>query len=172
MFGMVKRKKPKKDVAVIAPLPRGMTSKQDVFCMCVADPQVANNTAAYREAFDCSNMSPITVNNEAYKLTRRPDITARIDSWRNYFAGGRRYSLNEAIEGQERAVELAAATGAAGAMSGAYREIAKLSDLYPKEEAPPSPGDTTINNTLIVELPRKELARRMLHIIQAGVLEG
>ena len=149
---------------------KAMTSKQDVFCMSVADPQIPDNSAAYREAFDCKNMSPITVNNEAYKLLQRPEITARVEVYRGYLAGGKRCTLNEAINGQERAVELADDTGAAGAMSGAYREIAKLSDLYPKEAAP----DTIVNMNVEgdVQLTDKELARQLAHILERGSLDG
>jgi hypothetical protein len=153
----------------IAEKPKNITSKHDAFCMCIADPQVPDNTAAYREAFDCTNMAPATVNNEAYKLLQRPEITARVEVYRGYLAGGKRYSINEAIDGQERAVELADDTGAAGAMSGAYREIAKLSDLYPREAAP----DTIVNMNVEgdVTITDKELARQLAHILERGSLD-
>jgi len=53
-------------------------------------------------------------------------------------------------------------------MSGAYREIAKLSDLYPKEQGDINIGVKVENPTPVSDL---ELARRLAHIIEAGTLE-
>ena len=54
----------------------GLTEKQDKFVNsyiksgCYSD--------AYREAYDCENMSPKTVNRSAHELSNNPKITARI----------------------------------------------------------------------------------------------
>lgn len=38
-----------------------------------------NPTDAYKSSFDTENMSPKTINNEAYKLMQNHDITTRIE---------------------------------------------------------------------------------------------
>tara|TARA_Y100000034_G_scaffold121314_1_gene165370 strand:- start:412 stop:579 length:168 start_codon:yes stop_codon:yes gene_type:complete len=52
-------------------------------------------------------------------------------------------------------------------MSGAFREIAKMSDLYPKEGA--NIEVKVVNQT--VQLSDTELARRLAHVIEAGTIE-
>jgi phage terminase small subunit len=58
------------------------TSKQEAFCVAVADPNISNATAAYRSAYDCSKMKPATVNRAAKQLMDNPKIATRITELR------------------------------------------------------------------------------------------
>ena len=146
-----------------------LTPKQEAFCLAIVDPDCPNQSEAYKTAFSAGRMSLRAIATEASALMKRPDITLRVEELRNIVLGTRRYSMRQAIEGQERAVELADDTSNANAMSGAYREIAKLSDLYPKGDLAPG---LTVNIHNEVRLTKVELARRMVHTIQAGVIDG
>lgn len=58
-----------------------ITQKQDKFCLQVASMssgEVKNLSDAYRNAYDCSRMSPKSVNEAASKLFKMPKIKARI----------------------------------------------------------------------------------------------
>lgn len=55
--------------------PSGLTLKQEKFCQGCADG--LSSTDSYRAAYDCSGMKPNVVNNEAWKLSARPDIAKR-----------------------------------------------------------------------------------------------
>ena len=157
------------DRNVLAFKARALTPKQEDFCMAIVDPDCPNQSEAYKKAFNAKRMSDRAVAVEASKLMKRPDITLRIEELRNIVLGEKKYSMRQAIEGQERAVELADDTGAAAAMSGAYREIAKLSNLYPKDEG--NKEGVTINIHNEIRLTKVELARRTLHTLQAGLIE-
>lgn len=54
-----------------------LTLKQEKFCQAYVE--TGNASEAYRQAYDAENMAPETVNNEAYKLQKNPQITARIE---------------------------------------------------------------------------------------------
>jgi hypothetical protein len=73
-------------VDVVIPLAKGqgrnqwgLTSKQEEFCQGVGS-RGETLSAAYRAAYDASNMTPANVNNEAYKLMSRPEIAARVNA--------------------------------------------------------------------------------------------
>lgn len=53
-----------------------LTPKQEKFAQCVASGM--NQSASYREAYDAENMLPATVWEEACRLTKNPDVAARI----------------------------------------------------------------------------------------------
>lgn len=54
-----------------------LTQKQENFCLQYV--LLGNASAAYRIAYDTSNMKPETVNNSAYKLLQNGDVAARIE---------------------------------------------------------------------------------------------
>lgn len=56
----------------------GLTVKQELFCQEVA--KGSNLSAAYRVAYDTTNMKPAVVNSEACKLMARPIIAERVNS--------------------------------------------------------------------------------------------
>lgn len=72
--------------AVVVPLAKGsgkdangLTAKQEAFCQGVGS-RGETLAAAYRAAFDASNMAPATIHNEAFKLMTRPEIAARVNT--------------------------------------------------------------------------------------------
>lgn len=72
--------------AVVVPLAKGsgkdangLTAKQEAFCQGVGA-RGETLAAAYRAAFDASNMAPATIHNEAFKLMTRPEIAARVNT--------------------------------------------------------------------------------------------
>jgi len=56
----------------------GLTVKQEIFCQEVA--KGSNLSAAYRVAYDTTNMKPAVVNSEACKLMARPIIAERVNA--------------------------------------------------------------------------------------------
>lgn len=54
-----------------------LTAMQERFCQNLADG--LNHTDAYRQAGYGGDSSPVTVNNEAYDLSRHPDIPPRVE---------------------------------------------------------------------------------------------
>lgn len=54
-----------------------LTAKQERFCQEMIKPK-ANQSDAYRAAFQAKNMLPATIHSEAYRLMQNPEITARI----------------------------------------------------------------------------------------------
>src|SRR5690606_12279264 len=53
-----------------------LTVKQKNFCNYYIE--TGNASEAYRRAYSCSNMKDETVNNKAYQLLKRGEITARV----------------------------------------------------------------------------------------------
>ncbi len=53
-----------------------LTGKQEKFAQAIIDGH--SKTQAYRMAYECENMLPITVNHEAHLLSLTPTISARI----------------------------------------------------------------------------------------------
>ena len=57
-----------------------ITVKMETYCQLRASGNYPTKSAAYRLAYDCRNMSPDTVNQEASRLETDPRIVARIDA--------------------------------------------------------------------------------------------
>lgn len=57
----------------------GLTSKQESYCQGVGA-RGETLAAAYRAAYDASNMTPHTVHNEACKLMSNPSVAARVNA--------------------------------------------------------------------------------------------
>ncbi len=56
----------------------GLTVKREAFCQAMSSGHYSSQSAAYRVAFDCSNMAPATVHAEASRLMANPAVSARI----------------------------------------------------------------------------------------------
>lgn len=56
----------------------GLTVKREAFCQAMSSGHYSSQSAAYRVAFDCSNMAPATVHAEASRLMANPAVAARI----------------------------------------------------------------------------------------------
>jgi phage terminase small subunit len=57
-------------------MPSELTPKQERFARKYVE--LGNASEAYRQAYDAENMSGAAINEEAYRLTKNPDIALRI----------------------------------------------------------------------------------------------
>jgi hypothetical protein len=58
-----------------------LTAKQEKACQSFVES--GDKSEAYRAAYDCSKMKPSVINNKAYELFKRGDITARVRELQN-----------------------------------------------------------------------------------------
>ena len=56
----------------------GLTVKREAFCQAMSSGHYSSQSAAYRVAFDCSNMAAASVHAEASRLMANPAIASRI----------------------------------------------------------------------------------------------
>ena len=61
----------------------GLTAKQRHFAMALGSGAGMTLSDAYREAYDCKNMSGAAIRNEASKLAANPDITVMVSRLRD-----------------------------------------------------------------------------------------
>jgi hypothetical protein len=57
----------------------GLTSRQEQFCQGVGT-HLLSQSDAYRAAYNAENMTSDNINNEAYKLMRRPEVISRVNT--------------------------------------------------------------------------------------------
>ena len=81
---------------------------------------------AYRAAYNARDMSDGAIQVEASRLLDNPKVAAAIDEHRAALAKKARHSLQDCIADQERAMELAEASGNASAYAQAAMNKAKL----------------------------------------------
>jgi len=109
---------------------QALTIKQEAFCCEMVRGSNATASDAFRVAYKPTKATKKTINEMAAKLMRNPKIITRIEELRAPVVEKVRYDLEWCLGRQDDAVHLAEATGNASAMSGAVREIGKLSGLY------------------------------------------
>ena len=125
-------------------------------------PEVPTYIAAYRSAYNVTNMSKPAQYTETARLLNNPTITRRVEELQVLRQGKGVATLDECVGIFRKSVKLAEKTKNAAAMTGAGKELGKISDVYPKEAA--QPGSVTINQT--VNLTKVELARRVAHLLE------
>ena len=103
-----------------------LTQKQENFCLSYVEQ--GNASEAYRKAFNTSNMKAESINNKAYELLKRVDITARVDELRTAAAKRNEITVDDLIAELEEARQAAlqAATVQASAATAATMGKAKL----------------------------------------------
>jgi hypothetical protein len=57
----------------------GLTSRKEQFCQGVGT-HLLSQSDAYRAAYNAQNMTSDNINNEAYKLMRRPEVISRVNT--------------------------------------------------------------------------------------------
>ena len=127
-----------------------ITEKMERFCQLMVVGTNGSASDCYRLAYEPKKASKKSINEMVSELMRNPKITSRIDELRAPAVAEARVDLAYCIQGQKDAAALATETGNAGALTGAYRELGKLTDVYPSEKA-----DVTIRGD--------ELATRLQH---------
>ena len=126
-----------------------LTGKQESFAQAVA--KGLNYTEAYRAAgYAVTAKTPKTVNECASRLANERKVLTRVEELRAPAVRDTEITVEYIVRGFKNAVELAEETGNAGAMTGAYKEIGKISDLYPAERQ-----EVNVNNDALTEALRK-----------------
>ena len=106
-----------------------LTIKQEKFCNLYIE--LGNASEAYRQSYNCEKMKPESVNNKAYELLKKVEITARLDELRAKHAERHNINVDDLIRELEEArkVALGAMTPQASAAVGATMGKAKLLGL-------------------------------------------
>lgn len=108
-----------------------LTEKQERFARCLVEGMTKSD--AYRIAYDVSNMTPKSVNEVACVLAADVKISSRVAELQAPALKKLQITQEYIMEGFQKAADLGEETGNAGAVTGAYREMGKLGDLYPAE---------------------------------------
>ncbi len=112
---------------------RTLTGKQEKFCQAIVAGN--NQSAAYRTAYHAERMAPETVNQRAYEMMGRGDITARVEELRKPVVEAVQYGLKEAMGEANEALEMAKAQRNTSVMVQATALRAKLSGLLSEKPA-------------------------------------
>ena len=112
-----------------------LTGKQEQFCQLTVAGLHGSASDIYREVYVPKKATKKSINEMAAKLMRNTKVISRIEELRAPVVAETRFDLTWCLNRQNDAVTLAEETGNAGAMSGAAREIGKLSGIYPSEKA-------------------------------------
>jgi len=149
------------------PALRKPTKKQELFCQAVLDPDVSDYVSCYEAAYNVTNMSRAAQYTEVARLLNNPTITHRIEELQVLRQGKSVATLDECVGGFRKSAKMAEKSKNAMGMTGAFKELGKISDLYPREHA--QPASVVINQT--VNLTRVEMARRVAHLmgVEGGV---
>lgn len=73
-----------------------LTAKQENFCQAYI--RLADKSAAYREAYDCSKMKPESINRKAVEMFENGNITARIEELQQEVIERNKITVDELIQ--------------------------------------------------------------------------
>ena len=80
----------------------GVNTKIKVFCNEFV--VTGNQSEAYRRAFDTENMKPETINNEAYKLMQRHDVTTMVDTLKEGIAVKYEITVDDLVSNRSKVI--------------------------------------------------------------------
>ena len=127
---------------------KGLTAKQEAYCLLRCPADGLSKSAAYRMVYDAQGMKPKTVNEAACRLDAASKIAARIKKLREPSVKRARVTLNTIIDHLNDAISMATDEGQASVIVAAARELGKISDLYPAERK-----DISLNvDSMVAEL--------------------
>ena len=114
------------------------------------------------------------VDGEASRAAASRKIAVRVEELQAPMKAGLKAEFSEIAENFREARQLAKDTSNAGAMTGAIRELAKISGgIYPDPVAPIETQiniqDNSTHNTQ--NLNSTETARRLAHLLEAGIID-
>jgi phage terminase small subunit len=112
-----------------------VSEKQEHFCQLMVGGKNGTASDCYRLAYNATKMKKKTINEAASRLMADSKVIARIEELRAPVVKATRYDLEWCLGRQNDAADLAEMTGNAGALTGAVREIGRLTDVYPSEKA-------------------------------------
>ncbi|OOR86645.1 hypothetical protein B0181_11645 [Moraxella caviae] len=104
-----------------------LTPKQEKFCQRYIE--TGNATQAYRDSYDCENMKSETINNKAYELLQKGEITARLDELRQHHQDRHDATVDEMVANLQEAYEIAKMNANPNAMISAINAKAKILGL-------------------------------------------
>ncbi len=126
-----------------------------------------NQSDAYRLAYDAEKMAPETVNQRAYEMMGRGDITARVRELREPVLDEVQYDLKAAMGEANLALRMAQAQGNPSVMVAATALRAKLSGLLVEKAAAPlsalETASTDVLLAMLAEYERRIAARQLEH---------
>lgn len=130
-----------------------LTMKQEKFCMVYVE--TGNASEAYRKSYNCSNMKPESINNKAYELLKKVEITARLDELRGEHAKRHNLTIDDLIKELEEARQaaLSAMVVQSSASVAATMSKAKLLGFLDKKEEDKSSDLVETLNKLINKMP-------------------
>jgi hypothetical protein len=147
---------------------RDPTKKQELFCQAMVDPEVPDFISAYQAAYEHKTMSKPAQYTETWRLMQNPVIIQRIEVLTTLRDSKGLATLDECVGGFRKSAKMAEKSKNAMGMTGAFKELGKISDLYPREHAQPT--SVVINQT--VNLTKVEMARRVAHLMDVeGVVD-
>lgn len=82
-----------------------LTPKQENFCQKYIE--LGNASEAYRQSYDCQNMSDDTISKEAHELLNNPKITPRLDELQSIHAKRHNVTVDSLISELEEVRKLA-----------------------------------------------------------------
>lgn len=83
---------------------RKLTPKQEKFCQLYVNG--ATKADAYRGAYSTKNQSNSTITNNAYMLSMRSDVSARIEQLRKELAQKNKYTLEKSVKKDLQIIEM------------------------------------------------------------------
>lgn len=106
-----------------------LTIKQEKFCMVYIE--TGNASEAYRQAYNCENMKPESINVNACKMLTDAKIAQRLDELKNKHAKRHEITIDDLVKELEeaRSIALGAVTPQASAAVSASMGKAKLLGL-------------------------------------------
>ena len=126
-----------------------------------------NQSDAYRLAYDAEKMAPETVNQRAYEMMGRGDITARVRELREPVLKEVQYDLKAAMGEANLALRMAQAQENPSVMVAATALRAKLSGLLVEKAAAPlsvlETASTEVLLAMLAEYERRHAARELEH---------
>jgi hypothetical protein len=76
----------------------GLTLRQEAFCVEFVRSADGNASAAYRKAYNADNMKPASVQRQAFRLARKPQVAARIADLRAIAVRKAELSIERVLE--------------------------------------------------------------------------
>ena len=108
----------------------GLTPKQEKFCQGIV--KGLSQADAYRDAYDCENSSDEVIWNEASKLMKSREVSARVDELRKEVTQEIKYTKADCFRQLQEAFAVAAEQNNSQAMRAAADSCASCSALMKK----------------------------------------
>lgn len=127
-----------------------LTIKQEKFCMVYIE--TGNASEAYRQAYNCENMKPESINNKAYEMLKKVEIGARLHELRIKHAKRHELTIDDLVAELEeaRTAALGAENPQSSAAVSATMGKAKLLGLLVDKQEHTGANGGAINHSIEV----------------------